>query len=316
MSDLALYTGSQHAHARQLAGLQPEELKRRAVLACRENDGAALWSIVLGYLTLYGVNTLLTSPHTVRSYRTGVLQFVEYAGENSWQWLGPRRSDGQLYINSLLAAGRSIQTVRSRLAAVRLLYRALRWCEATNSDPFEDTKVPVENTNPWDRSEPYTEEELERLLAAADPTERALILLLAHGGLRISEALDLLWQDLDLERSRLRVNRGKGRKQRVVSISRSLAVALGELPRGAAEQRLFPFRGRSGAVKRLHRAVLESGIRFRGFHAFRKYSGTRLMAQVKDIARVAKHLGHADVNTTRTYAQLGVDDLQKELGEW
>lgn len=317
-TSLDLYKGSLLDHARQVATLPEDELKRRAALAAGQKDFAGLWEIVLVYLTLYGESTLLTSKHTIRSYRTGVQQFVEYSAENAWKLLAPRRNDPQLYVNHLLGLGKSIQTVQSRVAAARMLYKALRWAGVTEADPFSDIKTPKEHTNPWDKSEPYSDEEVGAMLEFADPQEQVLILVLAHGGLRISEALELVWDDLDEGRRRIRVNKGKGRKMRVVNMSRSLleAVRAYRTSLGIPKGRLFSFKGRSGAVKRMDDIILQSGVRFRGFHAFRKHSGTKLMAQVKDVARVAKHLGHSDTNVTRTYAQLPTDDLRDTLDDW
>lgn len=316
--NLELYKGSLLDHARQVATLPEDELKRKAALAAGQKDFAGLWEIVLAYLTLYGESTLLTSRHTIRSYRAGVQQLVEYSAENAWKLLAPRRNDPQLYVNHLLDAGKSINTVGSRVAAARMLYKALRWAGVTEADPFADVKIPKEHTHPWDKSEPYSDEEVGALLEFADAQEQVLILVLAHGGLRISEALALEWDDLDEGRRRIRVNKGKGRKQRVVSMSRSLLEALRAYRQslGIARGRLFTFRGRSGAVKRMDKLIARSGVRFRGFHAFRKHSGTKLMRQVKDIARVAKHLGHSDTNVTRTYAQLPTDDLRDTLDDW
>lgn len=316
MSNLELSHGDRLDQARRLASLPEDRLKLQAAQACAAQDPEALWEIVLAYLTLYGENTLLTSSHTLRSYHTGVKQFVEYARENAWKLLSPRKNDPQIYINSLLARGRAIKTVENRVVAARTLYRALRWTGLTQADPFEGCRIPTERTDPWEKNGPYSLEEVEQFLTYADAQQTVLILLLAHAGLRISEALALEWEQVDHSRSRLVVKQGKGRKQRTVTISGSLERALQIWRPQAPHPRLFTFKGRSGAVKHLEKLSLQSGVAFRGFHAFRKFSGTELMRQVKDIARVARHLGHSDINTTRTYAHLGVDDLKTELQDW
>ncbi|MBZ9752721.1 hypothetical protein K7W42_17915, partial [Deinococcus sp. HMF7604] len=60
-----------------------------------------------------------------------------------------------------------------------------------------------------------------------------------------------------------------------------------------------------------------AGVPFRGHHAGRKYSGTKLYGQVKDFGRVAAHLGHESVDTTRRgYAQVAADDLKDVIGNW
>jgi integrase len=53
----------------------------------------------------------------------------------------------------------------------------------------------------------------------ASPRYKALILLCAHSGLRIKEALNLEWGEVDLPRAVLTLKQGKGGKQRRVSIA-------------------------------------------------------------------------------------------------
>ncbi|UQN09349.1 site-specific integrase (plasmid) [Deinococcus sp. QL22] len=66
------------------------------------------------------------------------------------------------------------------------------------------------------------------------PRDRALILLCAHGGLRIEEALQLTWNDLDLPGGVLTVQHGKGGKTRRVTLTRTLIAAPQVLPREGA----------------------------------------------------------------------------------
>ena len=67
----------------------------------------------------------------------------------------------------------------------------------------------------------------------------------------------------------------------------------------------------------LGKAFRAAGVDFRGFHPGRKYAGTRLLRQIKDFGRVAAHLGHESVDTTRRgYAQLAADDLKDDLSGW
>lgn len=331
--ELDVYRG-QLEQARHLTNLTDDDKRKKAVRACAEKDFEVLWEIVLGYLTLYAQNKILTSTHTIRSYHTGIRQFVEYATQNAWNLLNPKRDDPQLWVNALLVTPAinpkavrpprkpktlSIDTVRSRVAAVRTLYRALRWTGATEADPFQDVRMPKDNTHSLEKNAPYAEEEVEAFLEHADLPMRVLIYLLSHGGLRISEALAVEWEDLDDSRRRLRINEGKGRKTRTIAMSSSLLQVLREYRRelgGRPEGQLFSFGTRETAHYHIEKVALQAGVRFRGFHAFRKYAGTRLMEQVKDLSRVANHLGHASVDTTRKYAKPAADDLKDELSGW
>lgn len=72
--------------------------------------------------------------------------------------------------------------------------------------------------------EPLTEDELDRLIAAAPESNpsgaraRALVSLLAYAGLRVGEALAVRPQDVDLEAGTVNVLRGKGHRQRIAAL--------------------------------------------------------------------------------------------------
>jgi integrase/recombinase XerC len=135
--------------------------------------------------------------------------------------------------------------VRVRLAAVRMLYRALRWATVTDADPFADVKAAKDPTTPWDKRSPYAPADVERLINTAGPRDRVLVLLCGHAGLRVSEAVALRWEDIDLGNRVLLVRHGKGGKQRTANMSERLRVALDAL--GPGEGRVLPWSGRARA---------------------------------------------------------------------
>lgn len=99
------------------------------------------------------------------------------------------------------------------------------------------TTLPV--SNGWKKKpkrrfppETLTDPEVRSLLDCCSPTSatgirnRALIAILYRAGLRISEALDLYPNDIDLERGAIRVLNGKGGKARVVGVDRGALAIL------------------------------------------------------------------------------------------
>ncbi|WP_162485744.1 tyrosine-type recombinase/integrase [Deinococcus deserti] len=159
---------------------------------------------------------------------------------------------------------------------------------------------PRDRTDAITRRPPHRETVVHRALAAAEREQRTdlrvLILLTAHAGLRIEEALTLTWTQVDLASRRLTVQ-GKGRKRRIVGISGSLLDALQAHAGQGKGDRLFTYAHRSGATYHLRRLMEQEGLPWAGFHAFRKYNGTLLYRRTRDFVRVAHHLGHANVNT-------------------
>ncbi|SMB78345.1 tyrosine-type recombinase/integrase [Deinococcus hopiensis] len=303
--------------------LHESELRRRAMEAARDKNAEVLWDLTAAYLTTLGQVGITLSPHTLRSYRTGVRQFLTHAEERAWNLLRPRRNDAAFWIASLTAntdapQKKAASTVRSRVAAANALYAALRWAGATEAHPFEDVKQPRDRTDAISKRPPYRETTVHRALAAAERENRTdlrvLILLTAHAGLRIEEALTLTWKDIDAVNRRITV-RGKGDKRRIVGMSGTLEDALRAHAGQGKDGRLFTFRYRSGAVYHLRRLMEAEGLTWAGFHAYRKFNGTLLYKRTRDFARVARHLGHSNVNTTRAYVEVPADDLASELAD-
>jgi integrase len=177
------------------------------------------------------------------------------------------------------------------------------------ADAFADARAARDLTPAWEKRRPYTEEELARLLSAADPRIQAL-LLCGHMGLRVGEALALDWTDLDLSARVLTVQNGK---IRWVNRSRSLMATL-EMLTGRVGAVIGG--GKDAACERLHWLYKRAEVRNKGFHALRHYAGTRLLREGHSLHAAAQHLGHASIETTRIYAKWADDGLREALDDW
>lgn len=325
---LTSYSGGSVDRARAWATMPADERHRRAVETCQAHDTATLQEITDAWLTLDGQAGATVSPHTRASYRRGVAVLIEAWREQNL--LHPHADAGRLWLREMEDAGFKPATVRARLAGARALYAALRWCKATESNPFTDARPARDKTAAKDKRGPYEQDELTALLAALDETactakpaartmaryDRVLILLGAHAGLRASEMMDLRWGDVDLLRRRVVIAHGKGGKRREVAMSASLAAALAAIPPEMHGVFVLPYRTRKAAWFRLTRLTKEAGIKVSGLHRLRHSAGTRMMRETHDLQEVAELLGHSQLDTARVYAQWANDTQQKVVGEW
>ncbi|WP_407543516.1 tyrosine-type recombinase/integrase (plasmid) [Deinococcus radiomollis] len=309
------YIGDTLSRSRLWTDLSEAELRRLAVAACRDQDEETLWALTEAYFTTYGASGAKASRHTLRAYRQGLRVFLNHVGTRAVNLLHPARDLGPSFLREREAAGKSPGTVQLELAAVRLLYRALRWSGATTDDPFSDARPARETTAPWDKRQPYSEQELHALLLAARPDTRAMLLLGAHAGLRVSELLALVWGDLDFNARAVRVRSGKGGKARRAVMSETLAQALKALCAGLSDEQLFPISD-VAVRKRLKALCLITGVPYRAVHALRHYSGTKLYRVSHDLEAVARHLGHSTLETTRIYAKWSDESLKNSVGQW
>lgn len=317
---LALYTATPVARTRPLTALPEEELRRRAITWARDRDVDGLWQLTETYLILYGPGGTI-SPHTLRDYKRGMRVMLDVG---NFDLLKPSRDQGQLYLR-LLEEGSSDRaplkpsTVQNRLAAAKWVYRALRWAGATTADPFAHARPTKDNVDPWEKRRAYEQDELELLLQIAGPRDRVILLLCAYAGLRNSEVRALRWDDVNLEAGQLTVQRGKGGKSRTVHIGPTLTRALRALPQ--RPDGLIIGLSSYGLRKRIHKLALiaeipERDLRGRGVHALRHYAGTRLIAETGDLDVVASTLGHANIQTTRTYIKRADTRQRASIGKW
>jgi len=167
--------------------------------------------------------------------------------------------------------------------------------------------------------EPLTADEVKRLIMACSnraPTgirNRALIVILYRGGLRISEALALRPKDIDSMVGAIRILHGKGNRARTIGLD-SIAFAMidrwldmraklgitghsplfctlrGDQIRSAYVRRLLPRLGRKADIaKRVHA------------HGLRHTHAAELAAEGVPVNVVARQLGHSNIGTTSRY---------------
>jgi len=325
---LTSYSGGGVDRARAWATMPDDERRRRAVEACHTHDTTLLQEIADAWLTLHGQAGATVSPHTRVSYRRGVAVLVKAWREQNL--LHPQADAGALWLREMEDTGLKPATVRARLAGARALYAALRWCKATDANPFTDARPARDKTAAKDKRAPYEQDELTALLAALDETARTatpaartmahydkvLVLLGAHAGLRASEMMDLHWSDVDLLRRRVVVQHGKGGKRRQVIMSSSLAAALTAIPPEMRGVYVLPYRSRGAAWYRLKRLTDQAGINAHGLHRLRHSAGTRMMRETNNLQEVAELLGHAQLDTARVYAQWADQTQRETVGKW
>jgi site-specific recombinase XerD len=169
-------------------------------------------------------------------------------------------------------------------------------------------------------------EEVARLLAAArNPKHRAALSVAYGAGLRASEVAALKVGDVDAQRMTLRVEQGKGRKDRYALLSPVLLEALRTWWRLAREQGtmlrggwLFPGMDPTDPIttrqlnRAVHLAATAAGIDKRvSLHTLRHSFATHLLEQKVDIRVIQVLLGHKKIETTVLYTQVATEVLRE-----
>jgi site-specific recombinase XerD len=141
--------------------------------------------------------------------------------------------------------------------------------------------------------------------------QRAVLATTYAAGLRVSEVVNLKVSDVDSSRMTLRIQQGKGAKDRYTLLSPRL---LGELRAYCRESRprvwLFPTRsGRpmdpTAAQKIYYLAKLRARINKQGgIHSLRHAFATHLLEAGTDVHSIQRLLGHGHIGTTMRYFHL------------
>jgi len=157
-------------------------------------------------------------------------------------------------------------------------------------------------------------EEVGRLLASTVTLrERALLMTTYGGGLRVSEVGRLRVGDIDAQRGMIRVEQGKGRKDRYTLLGPRLLAELRHYWQVYRPARpwLFPQRHKAApmdpttAQKIYYAAKQRAGItKAGGIHVLRHAFATHLLEAGTDLATLQQLLGHDSITTTMRYVHV------------
>ena len=114
----------------------------------------------------------------------------------------------------------------------------------------------------------------------------------------------------------MKVVAGKGGKTARVYLTPTLQKALEQVPPENRTGYVLPCRSRQSVYERLEAACKQARVQFKGVHALRHASETRLKEETGDLALVAYHLRHSSMDTARGYAKADNRQLRRALGEW
>jgi site-specific recombinase XerD len=167
-------------------------------------------------------------------------------------------------------------------------------------------------------------EEVSSIIEATRTLRERLMLMLAYGGgLRLSEILHLRWGDLDRDRGLIRVEQGKGSKDRYTVLPRCAVEVLDRYRKVYPPQgtRVFPARRdpetglNETVVQKIYNAAkYAAGIHKRGgIHALRHCFATHMLELGCDLPTLQRMMGHGDIKTTMRYLHVSVGTIAQRV---
>lgn len=266
------------------------------------------------------------SVHTIEAYRNDLIHAKAQFEKSGLDWVSLTSAEIARFQTTL---GRPLApaTAQRRMSSLRSF---LRFLKKHGSGPSMD----LPSTGGYRRAKTLPkalgQDQLEALLSAPDIAtavglrDRALLELIYGAGLRISEAVELSIQDLDLDNGAVRVT-GKRGKTRWVPLPgqtanwlvRYLESARPLLVRRASSRVFLSARG-------LHLRRTTAGLNLQGYarkagiekgvspHALRHTYAVHLLKGGADLRAVQELLGHESIATTQIYTQLDLEEVKRK----
>lgn len=250
------------------------------------------------------------SPSTIKTYSNETAVFLKTISNHAADSLSIDRIKDYLdYCATRLKL--SEHTLHSRMNALKFYYEQVLKREKF----FWDIPRPKK---PEQLPKVLSKEEIAVLLKAIENFKHKTMIMLGYGcGLRVSEITGLTVNDLDEDRRLLIVRKGKGKKDRVISLSPAMLIMLQSYkekykPSGYLFEGQYA--GTAYSVRSLeqiiHAAKERAGIKKGGsMHMLRHSFATHLLDKGTDVVFIQKLLGHNDIKTTLRYLHVTNKDI-------
>lgn len=260
------------------------------------------------------------APATIKTYRALLKPFLAaFIGRRVDEFDHVTMRDFVLKVRTATKA--KAQTKNTEYDKINALFIFWRWASARfgMTNPMLSIKRPKQ---PEPDVQAITPEDFARMYRAtganlAGARDRALLCFLGSAGTRADETIALRVEDIDLQKRRAKVRRGKGGRTRVVRFSRWTAQLvrywLGIKPNGSfVFSRLDGDKLEySGLRQILRRLAARAGVEKNWqAHKFRHFSIAESLLRGGEITQISKNAGHADISTTvRHYTKFRSDGL-------
>jgi site-specific recombinase XerD len=251
------------------------------------------------------------SKSTVNNYYTIIKNFVAWSKEANFTINNVKK-----YLFFIVEKGLSSNTVSLHINALKSFFRII-----LKSDILSELRHPKRN-----KSLPYilSRKEIIKLINSIKNRKHKLMIAFLYGsGLRVGEVVNIKVKDIDLDKKRIIIRNGKGKKDRIVIISRQLIEPLREII-SEKQKNDYIFKPQNGKnySKRTVQHIFSVALKNSGInkhstcHTLRHSFATHLLENGTNIVSIQKLLGHKNVNTTMIYTKLAknsLDDIDSPL---
>ncbi len=235
------------------------------------------------------------SKETIKNYLLYVKNFLEFASKK-----GINSESAKRFILKSLK-NKEASSVRTMVFAIKYFFREILHQELNIPNPKQSKTLP----------EILTSKEIKKMVNSTSNIKHRLIIKLLYGcGLRVSEITNLKKGDINFEENLIKINLGKGRKDRFVNIPESIREELKSYCKLSNSKILFESNRKGKLTKKtiaqiIQNSAKKAGIKKRVYpHLLRHSFATHLLESGTDLRIIQKLLGHSNIKTTQIYTHI------------
>ncbi len=235
------------------------------------------------------------SRQTIKSYLYCVEKYLDYS-----KYKGINENSAKEFLRKELKI-KNPATVSLSSSAIQFFFKEVLKQEIYFVKPKKNKILP----------DILTVEELRRLInSTTNPKHKLIIKLLYGTGLRVSEIINLKKEDINFKEGLIKINLGKGGKDRFVRLPGSILEELKNYSTIGSYKHLFESQRGGKLTSKTIQLILSNNakkaeINKRVYpHLLRHSFATHLLEQGTDLRIIQKLLGHSSIKTTQIYTQI------------
>lgn len=262
--------------------------------------------------------------NSVESYKRDLAKLGNWAEKNNLDVVKLDKKDLREWLIDLSGEKLSENSKRRLISALRGFYKFLVFDGHIKKNPAEDLIAPSKG---FYLPKFLNQSDIEKLLSAPDVSQeiglrdRAILELMYACGLRVSEAVDLKLNDIEIDSGILTCT-GKGNKMRKVPVGKSAVewlknyLVVRRRKENIEVNNLFvnsfgnPI-NRQTIFNFVKEYAEKCGLEDVSPHTLRHSFATHLIQNSADVRSVQQMLGHADISTTQIYTHITDTHLRK-----
>ena len=255
--------------------------------------------------TQYLISEKNLSNYTVKNYLIDLKQFFS----NNFSEMQIEK-EFEIYISNLRRKNFSLSSINRKVSVIKNFLKFLqseKIIDEINLDKFETLK------NSKKIPKAITKSQIDEIFNSLDNSKSKnariyimVLRLMFLSGLRVSEALNIKWSDLNTNDFSLNIY-GKGSKERKVYLTKNFSKELSHLKSNSIF--IFHIKNKPISIRTINKFLNDSfknGIINKSLssHVFRHSFATTMLENNADIRHIQKLLGHSSISTTEIYTKV------------